>query len=713
MHDPYQPPPPPQAPGRWRAEGDWVQIAGLQGRPELNGQRCRVLHWDASAGRFAVAIENTGEQVKVKESNLVEAERVLVTVVSGLTSPGKASLVQHVLAESIAKGMKTALIVGHGAEHASGDAIVRLSGGSQWSSLQLELATEIINLALTGKFSHILIEAPGHAQPRRVAELFRFGSSKSQSTSEHGADHSRQSRRLQVLHDRLQACAELDTMVSVIDGTAILHQLMDDSLVAAEDADSMETEQNTVAHLVARHIEFCDVIVIDKCDQLATAQAADVKQLIHMINPEAGTQFVACSEVPVSEILGRGAYMWKELRVQQRTWRWLKEGDRGLNMAATSSTRACTSACCVPSAAPSPNPVAASFSFKPERPFHPGRLAELLAGRLHFPPSVVRVSGSFWLASRPSCRGIWSTVGSITEFREGHPWWAGVPRARWPEALRSQLEQEGLLTSDAQWCSTEHGDCHSELTVVGHGLVPADIKAFLAGLTLTGPEYAEGAAAWALYEDSLPAWSSTPDPNALSCLALRGTEGILEALCLQRADPNACNDFNGGTALHAASLKSRERSVRALLKSRADGNAVAQRGLRPLHLASSGVVVQLLCEHMCDVEARDTNGHAPLHHTACLGSVDAVSALLTARANVNALTSGAETPLHLAIINAGETALQVVQVLCAARADLELKNGSSGLDAFSIACQSGRADLMQVLTQGSSSSSSSSSRAER
>jgi len=55
------------------ALGTVVRLTGLQSKPELNGQRGRVIGWDAVKGRLNVAIRG-GKTLQVKPSNIVEAD---------------------------------------------------------------------------------------------------------------------------------------------------------------------------------------------------------------------------------------------------------------------------------------------------------------------------------------------------------------------------------------------------------------------------------------------------------------------------------------------------------------------------------------------------------------------------------------------------------------------------------------------------------------
>ena len=68
----------PQAPGRphdpvsGTLSGRRVRIAGLKGRPELNGRSGVAAHFDAAKGRYEVAVSGEAEAVLLKPANLQE-----------------------------------------------------------------------------------------------------------------------------------------------------------------------------------------------------------------------------------------------------------------------------------------------------------------------------------------------------------------------------------------------------------------------------------------------------------------------------------------------------------------------------------------------------------------------------------------------------------------------------------------------------------------
>eukprot|EP00931_Biecheleriopsis_adriatica_P120311 TRINITY_DN95429_c0_g1_i1.p1 TRINITY_DN95429_c0_g1~~TRINITY_DN95429_c0_g1_i1.p1 ORF type:complete len:535 (-),score=101.95 TRINITY_DN95429_c0_g1_i1:20-1390(-) len=441
------------------------------------------------------------------------------------------------------------------------------------------------------------------------------------------------------------------------------------------------------------------MIVLNKCDLASAAQQHEAKTVLKLLNPEAGVIPAKRAAVPEYEVVGRGAYMLDELKVKQPTRRWLEQAhadDKSMaqpqKFAAAAFT--CNSSCCGgPGFDSSQGDIeiddaasgVSSFIYRPARPFHPARVAAL-ASRTDksLPSEVLRIKGMAWIASRLLFANQWSTAGQVTEIRRGPAWWSAVPPGLWPAHVQQMLRDQGLRTEQGSWLNAEHGDRHTELFVIGKDMKRSTIVAWLDELVLTQEEFDRGPAFWATLEDTREMELGLDD-STLSYLASLGHEGIVRGLCMQRADPNSENLMNKGTPLHSAALKGRVSTLQTLLEFRANANAVAQRGMAPLHLSVCPGVVTLLCDHRADMQKSDANGHTALHHAVALGRGEVVEALLTCRASVNSLTSSGETPLHLAATDDSRDSAMVVRLLCDAKADPDLVSGSSGHDALSLA----------------------------
>jgi len=117
--------------------------------------------------------------------------------------------------------------------------------------------------------------------------------------------------------------------------------------------------------------------------------------------------------------------------------------------------------------------------FRDPRPFHPGRLAEVIAQ--HLVPDVVgqilRSRGLTRLASRPSIVGSWSTTGGVFALD--------------PTAM-------------ASW--DPDSPVGQELVFFGKDLRPDALVAVLATALLDSSEMVAGPAEWSTYPDEFPAW---------------------------------------------------------------------------------------------------------------------------------------------------------------------------------------------------------------
>lgn len=97
------------------------------------------------------------------------------------------------------------------------------------------------------------------------------------------------------------------------------------------------------------------------------------------------------------------------------------------------------------------------------------------------------------------------------------------------------------------------------------------------------------------------------------------TEADVLALIASGADPNACCNSFGGSALHVAAFWDNAEVASALIAAGADVNATDDVGTTPLHDAAannSTRVAKVLIEAGADVSARDGTGDTPFHFAA-------------------------------------------------------------------------------------------------
>jgi G3E family GTPase len=408
-----------------------------------------------------------------------------VTVLSGFLGAGKTTLLNHVLNNR--EGRRVAVIVndmgevnvdarlvasGEGALSRSEEKLVEMSNGCICCTLREDLLIEVAKLAREGRFDSLLIESTGIGEPMPVAATFSFRDEQGFSLSD---------------------VARLDTMVTVVDGANFLREYVrgDDlrdrgMALGADDA-------RDISNLLVDQIEFADVLVLNKTDQLSAEELTRLDGVLRQLNPVARRLQAKFGQVPVGAILDTG--LFDEARASQASG-WARE----LAGEHTPETEEYG---------------IRSFVYRAFRPFHPARLSVFFASEW---TGVLRSKGFFWLATRMGEVGSWSQAGpSCRITREGF-WWAAVPEERWPPSEEARASIRSRLTGP--W-----GDRQQELVFIGIGMDEGSLRAQLDACLLNDDELKLGPDGWKQLEDPFPNWAPGAQPAGLGRRLSRGAEG--------------------------------------------------------------------------------------------------------------------------------------------------------------------------------------------
>jgi len=588
-----------------------------------------------------VDMQDSEATCDVGQSSSKVGNKLSVTLVTGLQSSGKSSLLKHTFANR--DGLRVRALVNKLFSESSidtdlnvfsgapgMDSEVMLRDGCICCSGRVDLLVELMQLAKQGGLDHLIIEASSMALPLPIAELFRSAPKSHEGVKRRHAKE-------------LNEFADLDTVVCVVDGTCILEQLQGSRCIPKEDS---------AARLVDA-VEFADIIVLNKCDLISDTQAIEAQHLLKVLNPEAGVFPVAHGMVPTYEILGRGKYMWEELGVKQPTRKWLEQAHQMSQSASLRTLFSSSCSCCeAPSAANTLQEQTqfgiTQFVYRRARPFHPKRLAEVINTGLPFPLAALRMKGTAWICSQLLHSAAWSSVGTQIDIKIGRPWWATIPSTQWPVETLQQLKDAQVVTSQGEWVDSNCMDRKTQIQVISKDLEVAEIERCLDKLLLTEAEFSSGASTWVSFQDELlPVWSFPVSGDVLCLCVKSGQENILQALCMQKADVNARSTCDGKCALHVAAAEDRASAARSLLTWRADVNSAAEASLTPLHFASSREMVDLLLENAANPSLVDSKGCTPLHFATSCGRLEATATLLACRAHVDPLVYSSETHLRL------------------------------------------------------------------
>ena len=390
-----------------------------------------------------------------------------VTVLSGFLGAGKTTVLSHILNNR--QGKKVAVIVNDMSEinidsaivqnevslNRSEEKLVEMSNGCICCTLREDLLEEVTKLAQEGRFDYLVIESTGISEPLPVAETFTFADEDGVSLSD---------------------VADLDTMVTVVDGVNFLKDY-DEAKYLQDTGESLgEEDERSVADLLVDQVEFADVILISKTDLASSSDIERLTAILKTLNTDAKILPISQGQVDIDQVLSTGLFDFE--RAQQAPG-WLKEM-RGEHVPETEEYGI------------------ASFTYEARRPFHPQKFHQFLHGTDQY-GKLIRSKGYFWLASRPEFAGQWSQAGGIARYGFAGMFWKAIPEKNWPT-------DEEYLASIKKSLVEPFGDMRQELVFIGQSLDQYAMTQALDDCLLSEDELLRGKEYWTSLQDPFPVW---------------------------------------------------------------------------------------------------------------------------------------------------------------------------------------------------------------
>ena len=226
----------------------------------------------------------------------MEVKETPVLLLTGYLGSGKTTLVNKILANK--KGIKFAVIVNDigevnidadlieagGVVDQKDDSLVALQNGCICCTLKMDLVQQLNEIVSQKNFDYIVIEASGICEPAPIAQTICVYPQMYPDLAKNGK-------------------AVLDAIVTVVDA-----RRMCDEFSAGNDLLKKDLQEDDIENLLIQQIEFCNIILLNKVDDVNKEELGLVKEIIRSLQPKA--EIIECNygDVDLDKIINTGNF---------------------------------------------------------------------------------------------------------------------------------------------------------------------------------------------------------------------------------------------------------------------------------------------------------------------------------------------------------------------------------------------------------------------
>ncbi|OIB57764.1 CobW family GTP-binding protein [Natrialba sp. SSL1] len=416
---------------------------------------------------------------------------VPVTVLSGELGAGKTTLLSGllesaerdvaVLVNDVGAVNVDADLVEARTDLATGEEVVALENGCICCSLGGELSRAVIQLWKEHEFDHLVVEASGVGEPEPIARQFVRGPA--------GGPY------------------DLFAVVTVVDARRFHDRFADadsDDVPVVQGPDDSGTRP--LADLVLAQVEFCDLLVVNKCDLVSDAERERVVAVLETLQPRAEVVTTEHGVIDPAEILAVERFDLEAVTDAAGWKRVIEADERGddhahgeadhdhpehneYNEHHEHSERNGHHEHDHAHTHPPERYGITVDTYHRRRPLHPERFAAFLAD---LPDGLVRAKGLCWIAGRDKQAITMSYAGSETALEVTGRWIASF------SADRQETYRQGQ--PDLPW-DEEWGDRETRLALIGRNVDLDALEERLDECLLTDAELDDD---WLEYENDTP-----------------------------------------------------------------------------------------------------------------------------------------------------------------------------------------------------------------
>ncbi len=365
-----------------------------------------------------------------------KVKEIPVLLLTGYLGSGKTTLVNRILSNE--RGIKFAVIVNDigevnidesliaegGIVGKGDDSLVPLSNGCICCTLKMDLVQQLSDIAESGKFDYIVIEASGICEPAPIAQTISAYAQ---------------------LYPQLAktAKAKLDNIVTVVDAMR-----MRDEFNKGNDLLKDNIEEDDLESLVIQQVEFCNTILLNKASEVSPEDLRMVKEIIRHIQPEA--EIIECDygKVDLDRLLNTGKFDFDKVATSA-AWVAAMEGDDDNDSLENEESGEALEY------------GIQTFVWKERRPLDLSKFDEFVASA--WPKSVIRCKGICYFEDEMQTCYVFEQAGKQVGLRNAGRWYATMPK----DELKTFLEENPGVKRD--W-DEKYGDRMQKLVFIGRNM---------------------------------------------------------------------------------------------------------------------------------------------------------------------------------------------------------------------------------------------------
>lgn len=246
----------------------------------------------------------------------------------------------------------------------------------------------------------------------------------------------------------------LTSVITVVDADRIYREFLSDLKKVKEDKSKVDQNNLTdeeISTLIVDQIEFCNCIILNKCDLLNESQLKEVESIVRDFQQKAPIYHTVNSSIELDKITTKEPFNFEQI-----------DSSSAIQKAINSINQKTTG--CVDEYGIS------SFVYEEKRPFNRKRFMDFVNNR--YPSQLIRSKGYIWFSDADQDVQLFEQAGRNSSVMEV---------SYWIDALVEEQKQAYLDANPdvkEEW-DEEFGDRENQIVFIGKGYNQAEIKAEL------------------------------------------------------------------------------------------------------------------------------------------------------------------------------------------------------------------------------------------